>query len=377
MSETIAVFGATGTIGQYLIPKLFRLLDCGNTDDTGGGGGGDGGRVVVPRVKHVIRAVTRDKTKALVLFPSLAFTSEYAELVIVEGNVTDSESYNEILSNVSRLFLLTLTSLGSDQCSTERKILKALASNNAAKKLKHIVRLSAYCRVMEGQPSNSPFRWHSDCDEQLISMTNGNFESHTNNNEGVDGNINTSNITTDGKGERKSLRNIAITILRPSLFLQDMARSHFSKDITNTDTFYQLGKLNNENIITDGYRIAQVDARDIASVAAIALTENVNLHKGNTYNLTGPRALNWGDIALAISRVVGRKITTSLLNDVEFYKRFGNSHVYLKQMQAYRCGFSEDIDGDIEIVTGRKAIGIEEFVESYKGDWVAGCDGGD
>jgi len=43
--------------------------------------------------------------------------------------------------------------------------------------------------------------------------------------------------------------------------------------------------------------------------------------------------------------------------------------VYLKQMQAYRAGASEDVDNDIEIVTGKPPISIELYAEYYKLDW--------
>ena len=144
-----------------------------------------------------------------------------------------------------------------------------------------------------GQPSNSPFRWHSECDEQLLNLTTNTDKSH-----------------------------ISVTILRPSLFMQDMSKSpHFAPVISSEDRFYQLGKASGPNetpgSFTDSYRIAQVDARDIAAVASYVLSEPVSRHAGNTYILNGPRALLWGDIATAISKAIGRPIKAAMLSDID------------------------------------------------------------
>ena len=92
-------------------------------------------------------------------------------------------------------------------------------------------------------------------------------------------------------------------------------------------------------------------------------------HANNTYILSGPKALLWGDVAMAISHACGRTITATLLSDKDFYSRFGNSHVYLKQMQAYRTGCGDDVDNDIEIVTGRPSRNIEQFSHDHAHFW--------
>ena len=143
------------------------------------------------------------------------------------------------------------------------------------------------------------------------------------------------------------MRDVCVTLLRPSLFMQDMTRRHFAPHIIASNVFYQLGKLstvavevevklgtnensNNNNInnnnttITtttyagtyiDGYTIAMVDARDIGDVAACVLSEPPTNHN-NTYILCGPKSYSWTDIAIAISTATGRNITPILLSDV-------------------------------------------------------------
>jgi len=53
---------------------------------------------------------------------------------------------------------------------------------------------------------------------------------------------------------------------------------------------------------------AHVDARDIAAVAAAALTEPIERHAGEIYLITGPERLTWAEIAERFSRVLGRPV---------------------------------------------------------------------
>ena len=362
--EVVVVLGGTGTIGQYLVPRLCALLPT------------------LPHSlphshTHIVRVVSRDIHKASVMFAPLgsfthshthsgdskaeakALAREDVTLQLVQGDVHDLASMQESFTDATRVFLLTLTSLMQQQVVVERRLLALLGNSPEhgggsieGLKLKHIVRLSAHSRGMEGQPSNSPFRWHSECDEQLLQACS----------------------------ERGVLcgtaSTVAVTILRPSLFMQDMTRRHFAPLIVSKDIFYQLGCAPSSGagvgaVFEDRYRIAMVDARDIADVAACVLSEDTTKHAYNTYILSGPRALLWGDVAAAISHVCGRQIKADLLSDKAFYDHFGGSHVYLKQMQAYRSGCGEDVDGDIEVVTGRPARSIEEFCSDFVSSWVS------
>lgn len=53
-------------------------------------------------------------------------------------------------------------------------------------------------------------------------------------------------------------------------------------------------------------RIAMIDPRDVATVAAVALTGDG--HEGKTYTLTGPEAITYDGIAGQLSEAIGRKI---------------------------------------------------------------------
>jgi uncharacterized protein YbjT (DUF2867 family) len=89
---------------------------------------------------------------------------------------------------------------------------------------------------------------------------------------------------------------IAHTFLRPNLFFQGLLA--FARPIAARGRFYAP--------IGDA-RVSAVDVRDIAAVAAIALTEPG--HEGATYTLTGPAAVTHAEIAAALTSALGRDIT--------------------------------------------------------------------
>ncbi|GAA2076649.1 NAD(P)H-binding protein [Streptomyces albiaxialis] len=59
-----------------------------------------------------------------------------------------------------------------------------------------------------------------------------------------------------------------------------------------------------------------VDVRDIAEVAVAALTGEG--HAGETYELSGPRALTWGEAVEELSRATGRTVRLTPVGDQEY-----------------------------------------------------------
>jgi uncharacterized protein YbjT (DUF2867 family) len=89
---------------------------------------------------------------------------------------------------------------------------------------------------------------------------------------------------------------IGYTFLQPNLYFQGLLA--MAGSIRSEDRFYAA--------IGDA-RVSAVDVRDIAAVAAVALTEPG--HIGRTYPITGPAAVTHSEIAAAIGTAVGREIT--------------------------------------------------------------------
>ena len=88
---------------------------------------------------------------------------------------------------------------------------------------------------------------------------------------------------------------IAYTQLHPTLFMQSFLS--YIPTIKSEGAIYAPLK--------DG-RVAMVDARDVASVAVAALTEDG--YYGQTCDITGPEALSFGDAAGIFSEVLGKPV---------------------------------------------------------------------
>ena len=78
-------------------------------------------------------------------------------------------------------------------------------------------------------------------------------------------------------------------IVRPNLFLQNIPESTIPS-IDASGTFY---------VDAGEARISMVDTRDVAAVAAVALTEPG--HAGAHYDVTGPEALSYADVAAKLT----------------------------------------------------------------------------
>ena len=90
---------------------------------------------------------------------------------------------------------------------------------------------------------------------------------------------------------------LAYTILQPTFFMQNTMWA--------ADSIKREGAIYNA---TGAGVSAHVDTRDIAAVAAAALTEPIERHAGEIYLITGPERLTWAEIAERFSRVLGRPV---------------------------------------------------------------------
>jgi uncharacterized protein YbjT (DUF2867 family) len=88
---------------------------------------------------------------------------------------------------------------------------------------------------------------------------------------------------------------VGYTVLRPQLFMQNFLR--FGPSIAREGRFAApMG----------GRRFALVDVRDVARVAAAALTEEA--HAGETYVVSGPEALTYAEAAGIIGAAIGKEV---------------------------------------------------------------------
>lgn len=116
---------------------------------------------------------------------------------------------------------------------------------------------------------------------------------------------------------------------------------------------------------------APVDERDLAAVAARALTDDELV--GRTLELTGPESLTHMELVAAIGRVLGRELTFSAV-PAEVAGRalvgHGQRAEFVAALMARygrEAGRPAQVSGDIEKVLGRPARSFGEWVADHAG----------
>jgi uncharacterized protein YbjT (DUF2867 family) len=118
-------------------------------------------------------------------------------------------------------------------------------------------------------------------------------------------------------------------------------------------------------------RVSIVDVRDIAMVAATALTESG--HEDKTYDVTGPEALTHADMASQLSETLGRRI--SFVDVSEAAMRDALLSLGMPEWQVdgliedyahYRRGEASGISSTVVDVTSFRPRSFLEFTRDYK-----------
>lgn len=150
-------------------------------------------------------------------------------------------------------------------------------------------------------------------------------------------------------------------IVRPNLFLQNILEATIPS-LDAAGKFY---------VDAGEARISMVDTRDVAAVAAVALTEPG--HAGAHYDVTGPEALSYADVAAKLTKALGRQITYIDTSDdvvrqallgAGLTEWFANALVGL--YQDYRRsgigGYAAEVTGTIMRLTGRAPRTLDELL---------------
>ena len=153
---------------------------------------------------------------------------------------------------------------------------------------------------------------------------------------------------------------MTFTNLRPNLFMQGLLA--FRSSIGSEGKFFAaIGEA----------RVSVVDVRDIAAVAAAALTERE--HEGKTYDITGPEALTHTEMAKHLSDALERQVT--FVDIPESAMREALIGFEVPQWQAdgliedyahYRRGEAATISTAVQEVTGTRARSFATFARDYK-----------
>ncbi|HYH95611.1 SDR family oxidoreductase [Hyalangium sp.] len=192
-----------------------------------------------------------EKVHAVIRDPKKAMHLNHPNVMFVMGDFADPKSLDAAFRGAQKLFLLT----NADPKQVELQHNAIEAAKRAG--IQHVVKLSALGASQDAPVSLG--RWHYQTEEEL----------------------------------KKS--GLKWTILQPHFFMQNLGM--MAGSVKAQGAIYAPAK--------DG-KIAIVDTRDIAAVAAGVLTQPG--HEGQTYVITGGEAISFNDIAKQIGEAIGKPV---------------------------------------------------------------------
>jgi uncharacterized protein YbjT (DUF2867 family) len=163
--------------------------------------------------------------------------------------------------------------------------------------------------------------------------------------------------------------------LRPNLFLQNVPESNIPS----------IGEDGNLYVDAGDARISMVDTRDVAAIAAAVLTEPG--HVGAQYDITGPEAVSYADVAAKLSAAIGRPVTyvdapddavRGALLGLGLDEWFADALVGLYQdyRRSGTDGYAAQVTDTVERLTGRPARSLDDLLVELAPS-VSAASGGD
>jgi uncharacterized protein YbjT (DUF2867 family) len=158
---------------------------------------------------------------------------------------------------------------------------------------------------------------------------------------------------------------IAYTILRPNWFMQNLNPGFFLTMIRERGGLY---------LPTADSRTSHIDTRDIAAVAAAALTEAG--HEGMEYTLTGPEALDFDEVAHILSEATGREISYVAISDTEMRRDLATEswprdqiEMTVSWLALMRQGWYAPVSASVTEILRRPPITLRQFAEENAEAW--------
>ncbi|MBW4439501.1 MAG: SDR family oxidoreductase [Pleurocapsa minor GSE-CHR-MK-17-07R] len=159
---------------------------------------------------------------------------------------------------------------------------------------------------------------------------------------------------------------VPYTFLRPSFFMQNLTGQHRDEIRQRGEIFVPAGR----------GRTSFIDARDIAAVAALALTEDG--HENKAYTLTGSEALTYDEVAQILTEVTGRPVRYANPNLVRFVlqkRREGLAWGFVIVMAGIyltaALGRADGLTDEVPRLLGRAPITVRQFVQDYRSVWLS------
>ena len=155
---------------------------------------------------------------------------------------------------------------------------------------------------------------------------------------------------------------LAWTILRPGGFMQNFVES--SAPQSDGGMYFPVGIA----------KAVFIDTRDIAAVAAKALTEPG--HTGKEYELSGPEALSYSEVAAIMSEVSGRQIRFVDVPESVARQAMLGQHMpdwmvdLILELCAWsKAGGASEMNTTVADILGRPAHTVREFARDYAVHW--------
>jgi uncharacterized protein YbjT (DUF2867 family) len=268
---------------------------------------------------HVVRELQRRATpvRAFVRDPEKAARLLGAEVEPVVGDFGDPAALRAAVDGVERVFLACANHPHQGPWET------ALIDAAAGAGVRHVVKLSA-----SGAQIGSPVAFLD---------ANGRVEQHL---------------------ERSG---VPWTLLRPTFLMSNLLRG--AGGVRGEDAFLVPGA---------GAKIALVDPRDVGEVAAVVLTGAG--HEGRRYDLTGPEAVTFDDVAEHLSAVLGRRIAFVDLSDEQAMTRFtaaGAPPWYVgnvvRLFAVLRRGAQAEVRDTVAALCGRGPGSVLRYLHDHSG----------
>lgn len=159
---------------------------------------------------------------------------------------------------------------------------------------------------------------------------------------------------------------LGYTIFRPNSFLQNI-RAYIAPSIRAQGAFY---------LAMGDAKLSFLDVRDIGGAIAKALL-SPEAHAGKIYELNGPEAVSYGEVAARISRITAREV--KYVNIPEAAQRKAMLDLGMPEWQVdalldlqryYTGGQGAEVTGVLETLLGRPPVKLDAFLEEFKASFL-------
>ena len=162
------------------------------------------------------------------------------------------------------------------------------------------------------------------------------------------------------------------TILRPNSFMQNLV-TYLAPSIRTQGAFYAA---------MDEAKMSLIDVRDVAEVAVKVLVAPKE-HTGKTYELNGPEAVSYSQVAEKISRVTGRPVRYVDLPEAQQRKAMLDAGMpewqvtALLELQQYYTAQRKgaDVTPVLKQLLGRAPATLDQFIQEFQDQFRASAAG--